>query len=168
MSPVKIDGAKRQLFSLVKSQNTKLLEAAQKKKKPPTPPADSPDAAEAAAEPPETDAAEAGVEEEGGSEQPAAVGQKKKKMPQMKKEKSASVKAEGGKSMGQPMKRKRKDDSDAKVAPLTDVMPACCMAPYNNTKKSTGCRNCAHLCAVSLSNAVDSYMVSRQAEQLTD
>ncbi|KAL3143597.1 hypothetical protein ABBQ38_002394 [Trebouxia sp. C0009 RCD-2024] len=115
MSPVKIDGAKRQLFSLVKSQNTKLLEAAQKKKKPPTPPADSPDAAEAAAEPPETDAAEAGVEEEGGSEQPAAVGQKKKKMPQMKKEKSASVKAEGGKSMGQPMKRKRKDDSDAKL-----------------------------------------------------
>ena len=117
MSPVKIDGAKRQLFSLIKSQNTKLLEAAQKKKKAHTLPFDTQDAAEAAAELPEADAA--GMkEEEGGSEQPAATGQKKKKTPQTKKEKSGPVEAEGGESMGQPMKRKRKDDSDIKVTQL--------------------------------------------------
>ena len=117
MSPVKIDGAKRQLFSLIKSQNTKLLEAAQKKKKAHTPPADTQDAAEPAAELPEADAAGMKEEEEG-SEQPAAVEQKKKKTPQTKKEKSGPVKAEGGETVGQPMKRKRKEDSDTKVTQL--------------------------------------------------
>lgn len=124
MSPVKIDGAKRQLFSLIQSHNTKLLEAAQKKKKAPAL-AVPPDAAEAAAEPLKTDAAEAGVEEEGGPEQSAAVGPKQKKTLQAKKEKGGPVKAEGGRSLGQTMKRKRKDDPDTKVSRITDGLPTC-------------------------------------------
>ena len=123
MSPVKIDGAKRQLFSLVKDQNVKVLEAAQKKKKTQSPPADSPDAAGTAAEP-ETDAAQADLEPEVEAEQSVAVGQKKKKRLQGKKEKGAPVNADDG-SMGQAMKRKRKDDTDTKVTDVPVILAAC-------------------------------------------
>lgn len=119
MSPVKIDGAKRQLFSLVKDQNIKLLEATQKKKKGCSP-AESPDAADAAAQPQDTDAAEAGMESEEEAEQVVADGQMKKRL-QAKKEESAPVNADNG-SVGQVIKRKRKDDSETKVS-LVTVMP---------------------------------------------
>ena len=108
MSPVKIDGAKRQLFSLAKEQNVKLLEAAQKKKKGRSPPTETADAAE----PAETDAAEAGKEPAKEAEQ-VAEGQKTKRL-QVKREKSAPADADGG-SVGQSIKRKRKDDSESKV-----------------------------------------------------
>lgn len=114
MSPVKIDGAKRQLFSLAKEQNVKLLEAAQKKRKGRSPPTETAaDAADTAAEAVMTDAAEAGEEPAEEEEQVAADGQNMKRL-QAKKEKSAPAKADGG-SVGQCIKRKRKDDSEPKV-----------------------------------------------------
>lgn len=112
MSPVKIDGAKRQLFSLAKEQNVKLLEAAQKKKKGRSPPTETAEAADTAAEPAEADAAEAGKEPAEEAEQ-VAEGQKMKRL-QLKKEKGAPANADGG-SVGQSIKRKRKDDSEPKV-----------------------------------------------------
>ena len=117
MSPVKIDGAKRQLFSLVKEQNIK-LEAVQKKKKGRSSPTETSDAADAAAQPPETDAAEAGMEPEEEAEQVVADGQKKKKRLQGKKEESAPATADSG-SVGQAIKRKRKDDTETKVSLVT-------------------------------------------------
>lgn len=120
MSPVKIDGAKRQLFSLVKDQNIKLLEATQKKKKGRSPPAESPYAADAAAQPQETDAAEAGMESEEEAEQVVADGQMKKRL-QAKKKESAPVNADNA-SVGQAIKRKRQDDSEIKVS-LVTVIP---------------------------------------------
>ena len=116
MSPVKIDGAKRQLFSLVKEQNIK-LEAVQKKKKGRSSPTETSDAADAAAQPPETDAAEAGMEPEEEAEQVVADGQKKKRL-QGNKEESAPATADSG-SVGQAIKRKRKDDTETKVSLVT-------------------------------------------------
>lgn len=113
MSPVKIDGAKRQLFSLVKDQNIKLLEAAQKKKKGRSPPGEAPDAADAAAEAPETDAAEADIKPEEEAEQVIADGQQKKKRLQAKKDNPDSA------SVGQAIKRKRKEDTETKVSLVT-------------------------------------------------
>ena len=118
MSPVKIDGAKRQLFSLVKDQNIKLLEAAQKKKTGLSPPAEASDAADVAAEALEADAAEADMEPEEEAEQVFGDGQKKKKRLQGKKEKSAPGNADTG-SMGQTIKRKRKEDNETKVSLVT-------------------------------------------------
>ena len=112
MSPVKIDGAKRQLFSLVKSQNVKLREAAQKKKKSSPPPAESPTAADKAAETAEGAMAEAdGATAQAEEEQPSAVKEKKKRL-QTKKEKSL----DGVVGDGTSIKRKRKEDSDNKVS----------------------------------------------------
>ena len=119
MSPVKIDGAKRQLFSLVKSQNVKLQGTAQKKKKSSPPPADSLAAADTAAETAEAAAAEAdGANAQAEEEQPAAVEEKKKRL-QTKKEKSA----DGVIGDGTSIKRKRKEDSDIKVS--NDVLQSC-------------------------------------------
>ena len=112
MSPVKIDGAKRQLFSLVKDQNIKLLEAGQKKKKGRPSPAESPDAADVAAKPPETVAADAGMEPEEEAEQVVADSQKRL---QGRKEKIAPAQADSG-IVGQAIKRKRKDDTETKVS----------------------------------------------------
>ena len=111
MSPVKIDGAKRQLFSLAKSHNVKLQEAALKRRKSPSPDANPINAQTAAAE----EAAEAAdvahsVKDE---EEQQAVGTGKTKA--VKKEKSMGEEAAQGVGKARLVKRKRKDDAEPKV-----------------------------------------------------
>ena len=110
MSPVKIDGAKRQLFSLAKSHNVKLQEAALKRRKSPSPDANPIDAQTAAA-------VEAGEAADGShivKEEQQAVGSgKKTKAP--KKEKSMDEAAAQGSNKARLVKRKRKDDAEPKV-----------------------------------------------------
>ena len=110
MSPVKIDGAKRQLFSLAKSQNIKLQEAALKRRKSPSPASDLADtpAADAAAD---DDTAEPTGEEE----EPQGVSSGKKKTAKLKKQRSGGEEAADAVGKAGPMKRKRKGDAEAKV-----------------------------------------------------
>lgn len=127
MSPVKIDGAKRQLFSLAKSQNVKLQEATLKRRKSPSPPSNAADAQAAAAaaagaeEPAAAEPAEADPAGEEEEQQAAAGAAQKHKA--LKKEKSGSEEAVDGEVKARPIKRKRKDEADVKVC-------SGCMAPY--------------------------------------
>ncbi len=112
MSPVKIDAAKRQLFSLAKSHNVKLQEAALKRRKSPSPDANPINAQTAAAE----EAAEAAdvahsVKDE---EEQQAIGTGKKTKA-VKKEKSMGEEAAQGVGKARLVKRKRKDDAEPKI-----------------------------------------------------
>jgi len=112
MSPVKIDGAKRQLFSLTKSHNVRLQEAALKRRKSPSPDANPIDAQTAAAEEAAREAdAEHSVKEEA-EQQAAGTGKKTKAV---KKENSMDEEAAQGSGKARLVKRKRKDDAEPKV-----------------------------------------------------
>ncbi|KAL0039615.1 hypothetical protein WJX77_003445 [Trebouxia sp. C0004] len=111
MSPVKIDGAKRQLFSLAKSHNVKLQEATLKRRKSPSPDADPINAETAAA----AEAAEAAdgahITKDKEEQQAAATGKKTKAL---KKEKSMGEEAAQGIGKARLVKRKRKDEAESK------------------------------------------------------
>ncbi len=108
MSPVKIDGAKRQLFSLAKSHNVKLQEAALKRRKSPSPDANLTNAQTAAAE--AGDAAQSVKDED--EQQAVGTGKKTKAV---KKEKSTDEEAAQGSGKARLVKRKRKDHAEPKV-----------------------------------------------------
>ena len=112
MSPVKIDGAKRQLFSLAKSQNIKLQEAALKRRKSPSPASDLADAPAADAAADDDTAEPTGEEEE---PQGVSSGRQKKKTAKLKKQRSGGEEAVDAVGKAGPMKRKRKGDAEAKV-----------------------------------------------------
>lgn len=124
MSPVKIDGAKRQLFSLAKSHNVKLQEAALKRRKSPSPDAKPIDAQTAAAAEAAqaADAAHSVKDEE--EQQAAGTGKKTKAV---KKEKSMDEEAAQGSGKARLVKRKRKDNAEIKV-----------MQVHQNVRLTTG------------------------------
>lgn len=111
MSPVKIDGAKRQLFSLAKSHNVKLQEAALKCKKSASPDANPVDAETAAAAEAAEAADAAHVVNDKEEQQVAGIG---KKFKAVKKEKSMDEEAAQGIGKARLVKRKRKDDAEPK------------------------------------------------------
>lgn len=122
MSPVKIDCAKRQLFSLSKSQNIKLQDAAQKKKKASSPSADdaqhdsSPAAAdEAAAEAAPAEAADEEAADAAELVKPEAPSGEKKKRKYVRKAQTAKEQTPDAAAKARPIKRKRKEAADAKV-----------------------------------------------------
>ena len=112
MSPVKIDGAKRQLFSLAKSHNLKLQEAALKRRKSPSPDANPIDAQTAAAEEAAEEAGAAHSVKDKAEQQAAGTGKKTKAV---KKETSRDEEAVQGSGKARLVKRKRKDDAEPKV-----------------------------------------------------
>ena len=100
MSPVKIDAAKRQLFSLTQSQNPKLqAEAAQPSKASPT--------------------AEAVTKKEAKEVSPPTENRKEQKQ-QVKPQKQRLHSLANGTKLGKavPIKRKRKEEAEVKVWPL--------------------------------------------------
>ena len=112
MSPVKIDGAKRQLFSLAKSHNVKLQEAALKRRKSPSPDVNPINAQTPAAEEAAEEAGAAHPVKDEEEQQAAEIGKKTKAL---KKEKSMDEKAAQGIGKARLVKRKRKDDAEPKV-----------------------------------------------------
>lgn len=112
MSPVKIDGAKRQLFSLTKSHNVKLQEAALKRRKSPSPDTGPIDAQTAPAEEAARGADAAHSVRDEAEQQADDTGKKTKAL---KKEKSMDEAAAQGVGKARLVKRKRKDDADSKV-----------------------------------------------------
>ncbi|DBA81296.1 TPA: hypothetical protein ACH3X2_14274 [Trebouxia sp. C0005] len=111
MSPVKIDGAKRQLFSLTKSHNVKLQEAALKRRKSPSPDTGPLDAQTAPAEEAARGADAAHSVRDEAEQQADDTGKKTKAL---KKEKSMDEAAAQGVGKARLVKRKRKDDADSK------------------------------------------------------
>ncbi len=112
MSPVKIDGAKRQLFSLAKSHNMKLQEAALKRRKSPSPDDNPIDAQTAAAE---EAAEEAGAAHPVKHEEEQQAAGTCKKTKAVKKEKNVDEEAAQGIGKARLVKRKRKDEAESKV-----------------------------------------------------
>lgn len=117
MSPVKIDCAKRQLFSLSKSQNIKLQEAASKKKKASSPAAD-PQPAGAAETAPAEAAAEAADDPASAPAEavkPEGRSIEKKRKKKFDRQEDANGQASSEAAKARPIKRKRKDAADDKV-----------------------------------------------------
>ncbi len=127
MSPVKIDGAKRQLFSLAKSHNVKLQEAALKRRKSPSPDANPIDAQTAAAEEAAEEADAAHIVKDEEEQQAVGTGKKTKAL---KKEKSMDQAATQGIGKARLVKRKRKDEAESKVMQVHQK----CQTRYEGSK----------------------------------